>query len=1191
MWDKLKESVNNIFTAGEKARTALKTPSYHKVDPEYQKSLQTKFLKYAISKPAWYLQDSYNRVQRERTPNIENFKFRDPMKTQQQHEMKRPAYKAFSSYMSEKLENLRNRPAEGIKRMKENAPAWLKKTGQFAVDVAREIPRGGARIGMALNNPNMPYSKTPTGGLEKFVYGEEPIESYNLANRKFGQSRGLSSNQIDKTLPAFMAGGLLLDASAPGVDDVGKKVGKKFLTENLVQTAQEAGEVILKGMDKTARLKHLMDYPAKLSEMGFNKEAIEKISAGQAATILKNGLNPEKFGLTVARELPITKTIDDFKSAMRTWIGGRDSSKIEAIIKAKEFQDLDAMGQEGFRMVQSGKFTKTFENLRSYFDSARQRLVDAGLPVAYHNNYLPHLWKNTDEEVEIALGRKLATNTKFSLQKIWKTYEDGIAGGLTPKFNSLKDLVGSYEQGIGKAIADKNFFSWLKDNGVIKPASQAPAGWTSISADHFPIAGKEVFKASAEVADHINNYLSTPTGIMPSIASFSTAIKNIVLSAGIPSIKKLGNIGSGMNTLGLMSVTKSTLSNPNPIKGFTRAMEYLINPNKATKYVEENMARMPDFVKHGGVISVEDWEFLKPYAEETNNLIKKTANKVIDFNHKYFEDKIFNSILPALKLQTYDDVVENLAKHLPDIEAKREAAKQVNSIFGGLNQSFLLRNKDTQNFMRAFLMAPDLLESNGRIAVGMGKALLNPSSPVGKEYRTFARNFLLHRASTELVNKMATGHWQSENESVTNKVGYIETPYYLPNGKRMDFKVPGIDSLRLPVEFAMHLANGDVNSAIHMVQNRLSAPAAMALAQGTNKDYRNKDIANPEDSLPKQLLDRGVAAAGSFLPSYVKAPINLALGKQGGLETAAQMIEAPVAFRGGPTNKTSQKTIDLMQQGGASGKDIHDTIEASKPYNKPKKLTAEQEAKNLAEGLPINTQRNWLGKPITGSQDDATGQEMDGSVGMAGTLNQYAKEAKATSDKKALVKQIYESLDTDEQITKALKANGITEREAINFMVKDLTISSGQRPEYLYSIIRETQSKDEFVTTIAEMAKDDLLTAEVVKYWEDAGTISDSTGKEIRNIIKAVKGQKITGGGSGKSKGKPPKLTLPTLKMSNLNVKMPKLSTANDIYKFKPKTVGKAKQVAKLPTLSDMKLAVAKMETNKLTAVPQGFSR
>jgi hypothetical protein len=123
------------------------------------------------------------------------------------------------------------------------------------------------------------------------------------------------------------------------------------------------------------------------------------------------------------------------------------------------------------------------------------------------------------------------------------------------------------------------------------------------------------------------------------------------------------------------------------------------------------------------------------------------------------------------------------------------------------------------------------------------------------------------------------------------------------------------------------------------------------------------------------------------------------------------------------------------------------------------------------------------------------------------------------------------------------------------------------------------------------MAKDDLLTAEVVKYWEDAGTISDSTGKEIRNIIKAVKGQKITGGGSGKSKAKPPKLTLPTLKMSNLNVKMPKLSTSNDLYKFKPKTVGKAKQVAKLPTLSDMKLAVAKMETNKLTAVPQGFSR
>lgn len=1178
MFDKLKNLVTQIFTNGNQALDSISNKQEYKANPSIINGIQSRFEQYATAKPADYITEGANKVRQDYSydPTNSRLAFKNPF----QQEMRQ-----LPNEQDPMIQRLNNTIASGIDWGKRIAGG----AGNFTVDLLREIPRGSARIGLSLPNPDLPTSMTPKSKLEKLVYGDKQIDSYNLANRKFGQSRGLSSSQIDDTLPAFMAGGILLDNPiTAGVDDLAKGGVKAIAKSEVLHTAQEAGEAILKGMSKTERLKHLMDYGKELLASGFSREAVDKISAAQAATILKNNITADRFTETVARELPIAQKLDSFKSAMRTWIGSRDASKIEAIIKAKEFQQLDEMGQEGFHMVQSGNFTKTFESLRNYFDSARQRLLDANIPVAYQDNYIPQLWKNTPEEIDIVMGRKLATGTKFSLQKIFKTYEEGIAGGLTPKFNSLKDLVGSYEQGIGKAIADKNFFSWLLENGVIKPASKAPQGWLSLSADHFPFAGKEVYKASSEIAGHINNYLSTPTGVIPSIAQFSNAIKNIVLSAGIPGIEKLGNVGSGFNTLGLMSVTKSTLSNPNPIKGFTRAMEYLINPNKATKYVEENLARMPDFVKHGGVISVEDWQFLKPYAEETNNIIKKTANTVINFNHKYFEDKIFNSILPALKLQTYDNILGDLTKHLPELEAKREAAKQVNNIFGGLNTSYLLRSKDTQNFLRAFAMAPDLLESNGRIAVGMAKALFNPSNPIGKEYRLFARNFLLHRASTELLNKLASGHWQFRNEGVTNKVGYIETNYYLPNGKRMDFKIPGIDSLRLPVEFALHLANQDINSAIHMVQNRLSAPVAMGVAQLTNRDYRNKEIANSDDTLPKQMFDRSVAAGSSFLPSYVKAPINMALGKQGALETAAQMIEAPVAFRGGPTSKTSQATTEIMQQGGASGKEIHNQIEADKPFNKPKKLTEEQQLKNLQDGLPLNTERNIFGKAKTPAQTPSEATNTTETTGSASMLRNAAKADKDQADKKAIVKKIYETLQTDEQVSKALAANGISEREAMTMMAKDLSITTGQRGEFLTSIIHETKSREEMVKTIAELMKDDLITSGVISKWYEDGVIDEATKKDLTGLLNTINGKKTTSGGTGsKSLPASAKMTAPSLNVPALRLP-PKVDTSAI---SKPIQVGKIREIGRIPTFEQLQQAINSTKRSgskvQFSALPQ----
>jgi len=73
--------------------------------------------------------------------------------------------------------------------------------------------------------------------------------------------------------------------------------------------------------------------------------------------------------------------------------------------------------------------------------------------------------------------------------------------------------------------------------------------------------------------------------------------------------------------------------------------------------------------------------------------------------------------ISSLKFDLYGKLKEQLKSANPnfsDEQAGRIAASQVNNRFGGLNYAVLGRSASTQNAMRAFLLAPDFLESTGR---------------------------------------------------------------------------------------------------------------------------------------------------------------------------------------------------------------------------------------------------------------------------------------------------------------------------------------------------------------------------------------------------------------------------------------------------------------------------------------------
>lgn len=1125
--DQVRNAIAGIFSAGTHAIEKFANPKQPKADPISYKQLSDRLnqtINYVTSKPSEYMSSKANQVISDFTPSATGVNFNPPF----QQEMRQipTSYEPFAARMNQQLAY----GTDWAKRIAEGA-------GQFVVNGLREIPRGGARIGMALHNPDLPYSITPKSNLEKFVYGDQPIDSYNLSNRKIGSDFGLSSSQIDKTLPAVTLGGLLLDAPI-GLDSLGKAFAKNAGESAIKTTAKDAGEVILKKMGTKERLSFLMNYGKELLANGFTREQVDKIGVKEAATILKNDIRPESFAANKAIEQPVNDILKSGITAFKEWIGSRSASKWEGIVASKKFAELDQMGQEGIKQIESGNYRKEFQFVRDYFDQARQRLIDSGISIGKVQDYLPHMWQQTDKEAEILLGRKLSQNTPFSLQRLIKTYSEGIDAGLTPKFNTVSDLVGAYETSINKVIADRQFFSYLKSSNLIKPTEKAAKDWVTLNPDRFPVMSGEtsqVYKASPKLAEYINNYLDNPNNMTAKVANLGTDLKNIILSAGVPH--------TGINSMGAMTLVRNTLATDNPVKGFLKATQYIVNPASAEKVLNSSIDQIPDAVRHGLTVSNEDYKFIQPYLDEAVAGIKGGANKLMGVHSKLFEKDIFEKILPALKIQNYQSNLEHLLKSLPETEAKQAAAEITNNFFGGMNLDFLLRNKDNQNWLRTLALAPDLYESQGRVGIGVVKSLFKPGSPALKAYRVYARNLVMFRLSTELLNKATSGHFQFENRT-GNKFN-IETSYYDSNGKQLVIKVPGIDWLKIPTDLIDSMAHGDTNAFFRVLRNRMSVIASAVASQLTNTKWNGQPITTKDMTPGEQLLARGTEGAASITPSYISTALRATQGNQSIPETLTQLTELPAYWQGGAYSKADLKKVKIMHSGGATGQEINSALN---PQND-----------NVDTGKPT-----W---------NTSKGSETTSNVSTIGTLKNFTTENAKSKEKNKTIQTIFETLNTDEQIAQALEKNGISYREGVTYMISQLGVENGQRGEMIMSMLNDTKSKEEFVMTAGNMAKDGLLTTAVTAKWLADGVITASQKKQYDNLIKGVKGQKVSSGTGSSSKALPAntKLNIPSYKTRALN-KLPTL-----------KSLQGNKTIA-TPKLSSGKLSLIKQLDAKINA-------
>lgn len=618
----------------------------------------------------------------------------------------------------------------------------------------------------------------------------------------------------------------------------------------------------------------------------------------------------------------------EVQDVFQKWVNERHATKVEGFLKNKEFADLDKQGMEGFFKVQAGDTTGKLGEVKKYFDDKFNTLKAAGIDFNYQKDYLPQQWDNSDAEVAQVFGRSLGTRPGFTLEKMIKDYKTGIAAGLKPKFKTVGQLVGYYEERANKALADKKMFEYLGKDGMFQPASKAPQGWETIDADRFPkvkinVDGTDyvgTYKAPPNLAKAINNYLRDPQfGGLEAIANYVSRVKNITLNFGIP--------GTAINAHGINTLARHTLfgTGSNPVFRFITGAKYMVNAGSAEKYLDKNMVNAPAAVKNGLTMSAEDYAGLGSQAENLAGQFSKNWENA-------FGAPLFNKMIPALKLSSYEKLVK-------DGMNPKDAAKLANNVYGGINWEQMGRNRDFQNLLRSVILAPDWGETTLKLGGNFAKAI-NPlhKSQVANRYRAMMATFLASYVALNVANKATSGHYAYENEAGHTfqiEAGYTasgEKRYITPYGTAMDM-------VRIPYDIAKGLKEGDVSVLWRTIRNRMSIPAGVALGAMTDTDYRGKAIGyRGTDKWGNEmpLKDRAVNIGSEALsligmPNIVRQVAMSATGQQGWEEGLAQGFEMPVRYSNSGNSNVSKQLAPMT---GFKGKELYEFNQSLKGQNK-----------------------------------------------------------------------------------------------------------------------------------------------------------------------------------------------------------------------------------------------------------------
>lgn len=948
------------------------------------------------------------------------------------------------------------------------------------------------------------------------------------------------------------------------IEQSGKSLFKEGVEQNIKNVIKEAPETL------EAILKNGGEVVDELTPvLAKGKQAVAKAPETLEA-VLKSGnqagkqlieeaaQQSPKVAADVAEATKRLNPLTRFEDTFRRWVNtkeGYTNWRAGDIKRNPVLTAFDNEGLDAIKALQSGKDGERFAPIKQFTDELFEMERKAGLitPESYRKNYLPQMWENTPEEVQQVFAKTVGAQPGFSKQRLFKDYTEGIEAGLTPRFTKMSDLLEARFKTAQKALADREFIDTLVDSGNAVPLDKAPKGWVSvaeITKDNKPLA------VPPQLAKMMGNYTMEGSKLLEKTAQFVAETKQTLLSAGIP--KTGWNFHTGVNIPARAAAVRN-----NPFGAVVDSVVWNTRPSTAEKYITETVPKeiTDGLLKQGLTIarstSGGDYGF-KPSQGEG---VIKGARNMFD---KLFSEAAFDKVLPAHKLKVgWEAYGRAIKQGMSEDEAFRVGAETANTVFGGINTAEMARNKDFQNIARTFLLAPDWLESNIKIAGKTGKSLLTPAGWKDKTlapYRQFARNATFMYSSMAMMNKALSGHWPWENGA--GQEFNLATGTYDERGRERMIPIFGtaFDFARIPYTIVSGLAQNKPEAVTNILKNRLSPPVSAATAVLTNSDYRGQEITSPDKTPLENILGLGRQAATAFgIPSQATNTVKFLSGDSTPEEFAASLVEAPIRYRGGANTEKKLQEAESLKSAGLTNKQINE------------ELTYKPEKKGLFGGL-FGGGESEVAPPPTGKMGKKEKEAYKKTINSAldsGAIPDTEALSYGLFDKKSASStsieertKVYQALNkvmgdeyyTDEQKAAIVKASGATPENAEYY-----TLASKDQDVRLQELLPKFDNMDDKqVTDFLMMGRravggKQLVSNGMVDYLYENGYIDKNSQKAIKSLkYDEIKDKfyftKSFGGGSGSGGGGSKKKTMSYKEARSLfNVEIPKFSELKSV--------------------------------------------
>lgn len=852
--------------------------------------------------------------------------------------------------------------------------------------------------------------------------GKIGMKEGTLQGFGFGVAQALSSGSKDpaelaKIILTTTAGGAvlggvihpLLPLAGVGLKKTAQTLGKVVAEVQIIRN-QMVERLVAEGWDRKAALEFANQGGfAKVPGLKGKAEPLAQEAKAKLPALTKT----DNLAIKLRNALsPIKGTDTKTQGIYKTWIEAKATAKELAQAEASAMKGIpEKQGLETILKYEKGAPTPYSGQIGNTFDALRAEAQAKGLKVPFRQNYVPQMYKNSSDEVAVAvtkymkdkgvnpeiinayingkqlpeeISKALKLDPSFTKQRVFPDYATAMKYGLTPKYTHPAQLAAAYRQSMEDALANQKLISDLVQADKLLPA-KGP-GKTIVDIPGLTKAMYADPKLSSALNGIYRNEQNLTFGqaILKKTAGTSRFMQELALSAGFPGTDiNFFSIGIGLIKQLTGRVGEAVLGHPfSALTGVGKDIAAFVrsNFNGATvRFFENKAATIQKMAKEGIDISdrVGNWR------DMYKNMAAKTEwSKVIGRKwDEWFQKKTFAALMPMNYVNTFEGAYKGaLKKGLSETESTRLAADVTRKLHGLIEDT--ARSRNTKDALSSVFFAPKFRE-------GIINTLWNTGKSLTTELRNpaFAKN---RQLAAGIV--VTYGMYQALNYKLNNQYTWQNEPGHendlripLPNGNVLYTSfMPSFASMpRNLFGIGVALYQGDLKTATQKTSSFFSMPVQTTTQILNNRDYFGNAIYKDTDTWKEKMIKVGEYLGLQANHPYLKLIGNYIANQQEPdkafqkplVQSLIEASEFPVKFetmdrlsRAQFYNAIDKKTV----QNAADKKRIQPT------YNEVQKLLDQgnyDQAQNIVDGLSDADYDTYKSIKASGARSDTIGME------------------------------------------------------------------------------------------------------------------------------------------------------------------------------------------------------------------------